>query len=56
MFWASSDVFGEDYLRSVVEHAEAGIFDERSWHFWLGLADPGKPPLPVRTILSDNAQ
>ena len=30
----------------MVEHAEAGIFDEHSWHFWhyrLGLADPGKP-------------
>jgi hypothetical protein len=49
-----SEALGEDYLRQVVEHAEAGMFDERSWHFWhyrLGLAEPGKvPQLPVRKI------
>jgi hypothetical protein len=49
-----SEVLGEEDLRYVVEHAEAGMFDERSWHFWhyrLGLAEPGKVPrLPMRKI------
>ncbi|HEV2133037.1 MAG TPA: hypothetical protein VGR47_02120 [Terracidiphilus sp.] len=45
---------GDDYLRSVLQHAEAGQLDERSWHYWhyrLGLADyPNRPvpPMPVR--------
>lgn len=43
---------GEDVLREVLVHAEAGQFDERSWTYWhyrLGLAGVGKvPPLPVR--------
>ena len=45
---------GEDYLRGVLRHAEAGQLDARSWHYWhyrLGLADSGKrpvPPIPAR--------
>jgi hypothetical protein len=45
---------GEEYLRGVLERAEAGQLDARSWHYWhyrLGLAEYGKvpvPPLPVR--------
>ena len=43
---------GEDYLRHVLIHAEAGQFNERSWAYWhyrLGLAKPGHvPPMPVR--------
>lgn len=43
---------GEEVLREVLLHAEAGQFDERSWTYWhyrLGLAEVGEvPPLPVR--------
>lgn len=49
-----TEVLGEDTLRAVVAQAEAGQFNERSWHYWhyrLGLALPGAvPPLPVRRI------
>jgi hypothetical protein len=45
---------GEDTLRAVLARAEAGQFNERSWHYWhyrLGLAQPGAvPPMPVRRI------
>jgi hypothetical protein len=40
---------GEDYLRGVLEHAEAGQLDPRSWHYWhyrLGLAEYGTRPVP----------
>jgi hypothetical protein len=40
---------GEDYLRDVLENAEAGQLDARSWHYWhyrLGLAEYGKKPVP----------
>ncbi|MFY3175301.1 hypothetical protein [Achromobacter xylosoxidans] len=43
---------GEDRLREVVQHAEAGQFDERSWAYWhyrLGLAKLEQvPALPAR--------
>jgi hypothetical protein len=43
---------GDECLRRVVRHAEAGQFSERSWAYWhyrLGLARPGQlPPLPKR--------
>jgi hypothetical protein len=43
---------GNDALRAVLEHAQAGQFNERSWAYWhyrLGLASEGHvPPLPVR--------
>jgi hypothetical protein len=45
---------GEDYLRGILRHADAGQLDERSWHYWhyrLGLAEYGVkpvPPMPVR--------
>lgn len=48
------DSIGEDYLREVLRHAEAGQLNERSWHYWhyrLGLAQYGVlpvPPMPVR--------
>jgi hypothetical protein len=51
-----TDVAGDDYLREVLESAEAGQLDARSWHYWhyrLGLAEYGKrpvPPMPVRKI------
>jgi hypothetical protein len=46
---------GEDELRRALRDAEAGQFDDRSWHYWhyrLGLAegDVAPPPLPVRAI------
>jgi len=43
---------GRDALRKVIEHAEIGQFNERSWAYWhyrLGLATLGKlPPMPQR--------
>jgi hypothetical protein len=45
---------GEDYLRGVLQRAEAGQLDARSWHYWhyrLGLAEYGQrpvPPVPLR--------
>ena len=43
---------GDDVLREVLAHAEAGQFNERSWAYWhyrLGLASADHvPPLPVR--------
>lgn len=43
---------GDDALREVLLHAEAGQFNARSWHYWhyrLGLAElGGVPPLPMR--------
>jgi hypothetical protein len=45
---------GGDILRDIILHAEAGWFDEGSWHYWhyrLGLCDLGDvPPLPKRAI------
>ncbi|MBK8870542.1 MAG: hypothetical protein IPN19_05725 [Elusimicrobia bacterium] len=40
-------LMGEDYLRGVVERAEVGWFNERSWHYWhyrLGMAKPNEVP------------
>ncbi len=49
-----ADALGEDCLREVLQHAEAGQFSGRSWHYWhyrLGLATVGQvPPLPTRHI------
>jgi len=43
---------GDEVLRDVLSHAEAGQFDERSWAYWhyrLGLASVDHvPALPVR--------
>ena len=45
---------GEDCLRGVLQRAEAGQLEARSWHYWhyrLGSAEYGKrpvPPMPVR--------
>lgn len=45
---------GDDTLREVLMHAEAGQFNERSWTYWhyrLGLAVEGQvPPLPQRKL------
>jgi hypothetical protein len=45
---------GDEPLRQAIGHAEAGQFNERSWHYWhyrLGLADLGEvPPLPPRKL------
>jgi hypothetical protein len=46
------DQVGDEVLREVVRHAEAGQFSERSWTYWhyrLKLAGLEQvPPLPVR--------
>ncbi len=43
---------GDDVLREVLTHAQAGQFGERSWAYWnyrLGLASVDHvPPMPVR--------
>ena len=43
---------GDETLRDVLRHGEAGQFSARSWTYWhyrLGLAKVGEvPPLPVR--------
>ena len=50
------DAVGEEYLRSVLDHAEAGQLNERSWHYWhyrLGMAEYGirpVPPMPLRKV------
>ena len=50
------DAVGYDYLREVLQNAEAGQFNERSWHYWhyrLGLAQYNVrpvPPMPVRRV------
>ncbi len=45
---------GDDTLRDVIMHAEAGWFDEPSWYYWhyrLNLSEIGEvPPLPKRMI------
>jgi hypothetical protein len=45
---------GDDVLRDVVQHAQAGEFNERSWAYWhyrLGLASLGHvPALPARSF------
>lgn len=44
--------FGDEVLRDVIAHAEAGQFSPRSWTYWhyrLRLAEIDQvPPLPVR--------
>jgi hypothetical protein len=51
------ETLGEDYLREVLQRAEAGEFSPRSWHYWhyrLGVTEVGVgevPPMPVRTYL-----
>jgi hypothetical protein len=47
-------LLGEEYLRAVLQGAEAGEFNERSWVYWhyrLGVSEPGKvPTLPERRV------
>jgi len=49
-----SEQVGDDYLRQVVQHAEIGQFNERSWTYWhyrLGLAEPDMvPAMPRRKL------
>ncbi len=51
---ALQEMLGDGLLRHVLLNAEAGQFDDRSWHYWhyrLGLAEYGVkavPPMPVR--------
>ncbi len=44
-----ASLYGTDRLRQAILSAPAGVFDDRSWHYWhhrLGLGAPG--PLPAR--------
>ena len=49
---ALATLAGDDYLRTVLQHAEIGQFTPRSWAYWhyrLGLAAPGHlPAMPTR--------
>ncbi len=49
--WLAYQV-GDEVLREVLQHADAGRFSERSWAYWhyrLGLSNVDEvPPLPVR--------
>lgn len=49
-----ADAVGDEYLRQVVLHAEAGMFSGRSWAYWhyrLGLANPGDDlTMPTRRV------
>jgi hypothetical protein len=44
----------EEYLRAVLQGAETGEFNERSWTYWhyrLGVSEPGEvPALPQRRV------
>ncbi len=52
---ALADQVGDDVLREVLAHAEAGQFSERSWAYWhyrLGLASVDRvPAIPVRRFV-----
>ncbi len=47
-----ADQVGDDVLRGVIAHAQAGQFGPRSWAYWnyrLGLASVDQvPPMPLR--------
>lgn len=47
-------VMGDGYLRAVLQHAEAGEFNARSWAYWhyrLKMAAVNQvPPLPARPV------
>lgn len=47
-------LIGDDVLRGVLSHAEAGWFNVRSWHYWhykLGLSGlDNVPELPTRNF------
>jgi hypothetical protein len=49
-----SRAFSDDLLRQVIQQAEIGQFNARSWHYWhyrLNLAEIGAvPPLPARRL------
>lgn len=49
---ALANQVGDEILRDVLTHAEAGQFNERSWAYWhyrLGLASEGQlPAMPKR--------
>ena len=51
---------GDEVLREVLTHAEAGQFNKRSWAYWhyrLDLADVDcVPPLPVRRVHDSDVQ
>jgi hypothetical protein len=51
---ALANQVGDEILRDVLTHAEAGQFNERSWAYWhyrLGLADEGRlPAMPKRKL------
>ena len=51
---ALADAVGDEYLRRVILHAEAGMFSGRSWAYWhyrLGLANPGDDlTMPTRRV------
>lgn len=51
---ALAELVGDDVLREVLQEAEIGQFNERSWAYWhyrLGLADVDQvPAMPTRRL------
>jgi hypothetical protein len=51
---ALAGMMGDEYLAMVLNRAEAGEFNERSWAYWhyrLGISQPGVlPALPIRRL------
>ena len=45
-----SRVFGWDTFCQVLDQAEAGVFDERSWAYWQAFFGRQEPALPRRTF------
>lgn len=49
-----ADQLGDPYLKTVLLHAQAGVFSPKSWAYWhyrLGLSRPGQvPALPKRRL------
>jgi hypothetical protein len=51
---AMVEQLGDQYLKMVLLHAQAGVFSPKSWAYWhyrLGLSGPGQvPALPKRRL------
>lgn len=48
---ATLEIVGEERFRETLSHAPAGVFDNKSWHYWhnrFGISPI--PPLPTRKL------
>ena len=46
-----AELFPQSELENVLNTAEAGQFNERSWHFWHNRFSDEVPPMPKRILL-----